>query len=130
MHAELADKGRADADEVRLKTSNKAGGWTEAAHVHANGIAVTSCPPSDSFWVPLSRSVFTRTLRTTESKRIVQELFLDSFASSANGQEKGWRNGYLGVWMVGVWCWHGMDLLEGAVVSAMRVAKALDVEIP
>ena len=43
---------------------------------------------------------------------------------------KDWKNGDDGVWLVGGWCWDDMVLLEGCVVSAIRVAKALDMEIP
>ena len=142
VHAELVPKGLAGADaadavdEVWLKTSGEEAGrdgWTEATHVHPNGIAVTSCSRSDSFWVPLARAVFTRTLRTVESRRVVREVFEEGGLPVAEGggeKKAGWRNGDGGVWMVGAWCWDGMVLLEGAVVSAARVARALGVEIP
>jgi hypothetical protein len=41
-----------------------------------------------------------------------------------------WRSGDDNVYLVGGWCWDGMVLLEGCVVSAMRVADALGVEVP
>ena len=126
--------GRAEgqADCVLLNTSDDAGGWTQATQVHQCGVAVTSCPlPNSTVREILSRSVFTRTLRTPESREIVQRAFDHEHSWSANRSElETWRNGECGVWMVGAWCWDGMVLLEGAVVSAMRVAKALDVEIP
>ena len=59
-----------------------------------------------------------------ESKNLVERIF-------EGGQlEKGWKNGDGGVWLAGAWCWDGMVLLEGCVISAMRVARALDVNVP
>lgn len=48
-----------------------------------------------------------------------------------HGEKKdlSWRNGDGNVWLVGAWCWDGMVLLEGCVVSAMRVASDLGVDV-
>ncbi|KAM4055496.1 hypothetical protein HRG_015022 [Hirsutella rhossiliensis] len=45
-------------------------------------------------------------------------------------QLSGWVNGEDNVWLAGSWCWDGMVLLEGCVVSAMRVAENFGVRIP
>ena len=116
-------------DQILLSTS-RADGWTEATHVQRNGLAVTSLPNGPGKQV-LSRSVFTRTLRTPASRRVVQEVFADTIPKdSCLGDEKSWRNGDNGVWLAGAWCWDGMVLLEGAVVSAERIAHAFDLDIP
>jgi hypothetical protein len=41
-----------------------------------------------------------------------------------------WRNGDDNVYLVGGWRWDGMVLLEGCVVSAMRIADALGIDVP
>ena len=41
-----------------------------------------------------------------------------------------WRNGDDGIYLVGGWCWDGMVLLEGCVVSAARVAEEMGVSVP
>lgn len=66
---------------------------------------------------------------------MVERIFSRNNNSSArydNGEKKefSWRNGDGNVWLVGAWCWDGMVLLEGCVVSAMRVADDLGVEVP
>ena len=116
-----------NTDRILLKTSKIGGGWTEATHLRPDSIAVTSCPlaPLSSNREVLSRSVFTRTMRTPESRQIIQEVL-----GMASPESKSWRNGDQSVWVVGAWCFDGMVLLEGAVASAMHVAKAFGVEIP
>ena len=121
------------ADHILLKTSTIHGGWTEATHLRTDGIAVTSCPIAalSARHEVLSRSTFTRTMRTPESRRIVDDIFGMASLGDANASDsKSWRNGDHGVWVVGAWCFDGMVLLEGAVASAMNVAKAFGVEIP
>jgi hypothetical protein len=121
------------ADHILLKTSESSGGWTEATHLRSDGIAVTSCPilPLPAHYEVLARTTFTRTLRTPESRRIVGNILGAKNPDSRNAYEsKSWRNGDDGVWVVGAWCFDGMVLLEGAVASAMHVAKAFGVQIP
>lgn len=64
----------------------------------------------------LGGTKFTRVLRTCESRDVVRDLI------AGDGEE--------GVWVVGGWAWDGMVLLEGCVVSAMRVAREFGVEVP
>jgi NAD(P)-binding Rossmann-like domain/Flavin containing amine oxidoreductase len=108
---------------------------TESIHSQPPSIQVTTCPitpitPSNV----LHRARFTRVLRTPESRRIVNRLFNHGRANIAElstAEEKcGWRNGDDGVWLVGGWCWDGMVLLEGCVVSAERVAAGMGVQVP
>lgn len=75
----------------------------------------------------LTKARFTRVLRTVGSRKVVNEMFgkYDGLSSKPK-----WRNGDDGVWIAGAWCWDGMVLLEGCVVSAMRLAEAFDVEVP
>jgi hypothetical protein len=94
---------------------------------------VTTCPFSDvvstqSNW----RSVkFLRALRTPLSRRVVNNIFGENSTNPLlDEKQSSWRNGDNNVWLVGGWCWDGMVLLEGCVVSAMRVAEALNVDIP
>lgn len=72
----------------------------------------------------ITEASFTRVLRTVESRRLVEDIFDERKGGT------GWKNGQGGVWLAGAWCWDGMVLLEGCVVSATRVAKALDVNVP
>ena len=34
------------------------------------------------------------------------------------------------MYLAGGWCWDGMVLLEGCIVSAMRIARDLGVDVP
>jgi hypothetical protein len=122
-----------EADHILLKTSKIDGGWTEATHLRPDGIAITSCPiaPLSSGHEVLSRSIFTRTMRTTESRSVVDGILgMASPGDTYAYDSKSWHNGDHGVWVVGAWCFDGMVLLEGAVASAMHVGKAFGVEIP
>lgn len=73
-------------------------------------------------------------LRTPASRKLVNNIFSADFSSTGDGSKETllpeWKNGNGGVWLAGGWCWDGMVLLEGCVVSAMRVANALEVEVP
>jgi hypothetical protein len=70
-------------------------------------------------------------LRSPESQRIVNAIFGAESRSCIDEKSVPlWRNGDDNVWLAGGWCWDGMVLLEGCVVSAMRVADAFDVEVP
>ncbi|GIK03722.1 hypothetical protein Aspvir_007796 [Aspergillus viridinutans] len=105
---------------------------TESVHQHPLSVLVTNFPiaPIESSKI-IYRTQLTRVLRTTESRKVVNSIFSDG-RSQQTRQEKEqiWRNGNGNVWLVGAWCWDGMVLLEGCVMSAMRVAACLDVDIP
>lgn len=131
------DSGRSDVDsldEIRLNSyddPSDAATTTEATHVH-QGICVTSCgrgetPRSNV----MSRPQFTRALRTPASREVIQQLFQRKpQRTDPPESEPAWRSGNEGVYMVGAWCWDGLPLLEGAVVSAMRVAHELRTDVP
>jgi hypothetical protein len=106
--------------------------WSAVHHVQPCGVVVTTCP--FSFLDPRSvnhRARFTRVLRSPESQRIVNAIFGAESRSCIDEKSVPlWRNGDDNVWLAGGWCWDGMVLLEGCVVSAMRVADAFDVEVP
>jgi predicted NAD/FAD-binding protein len=108
---------------------------TEAVHEQLNSILVTTNPlfPLDKSKIIRSAS-FIRVLRSPLSRLLVNSIFQDrgerkkspELASAVNS----WRNGDNGVYLAGGWCWDGMVLLEGCIVSAMRVATALGVAVP
>jgi predicted NAD/FAD-binding protein len=104
---------------------------TESIHEHPCSVLVTSFPiaPIEPTKV-IHRARLTRVLRTPESRNIVNRIFSGKFERADQETEKLWRNGTGNVWLAGAWCWDGMVLLEGCVVSAMRVAASLDVEVP
>lgn len=97
---------------------------TESLHYLEGGLVVRTSPTGDVPEVKgtLDTSRFTRTLRTTESRNMVRK--------AMGASDAGWVNGRDDVWIVGSWCWDGMVLLEGCVVSAMRVARDLGVNVP
>ncbi|KAF2179263.1 hypothetical protein K469DRAFT_596538 [Zopfia rhizophila CBS 207.26] len=120
------------AQLISLRTSSDGTNRTESIHVQPSGALVTTCPfsPIDPS-LTLHSAIFTRVLRSPESRRIVNSIFGDTH--DYFGDEKGileWKNGDGNVWLVGGWCWDGMVLLEGCVISAMRVADAFGVEVP
>jgi hypothetical protein len=120
------------AQLIHLHTSTKAMNTTESHHLQPCGAVVTTCPfsPLDPDLV-LHSAKFTRVLRSAESQRIVNAIF--GKTETSNAEDKSvplWKNGDDNVWLVGGWCWDGMVLLEGCVVSAMRVADAFDVHVP
>ena len=117
---------------IHLRTSIEGSHRTESHHVQPGGAIVTTCPftPIDPSLV-LHSAKFTRVLRSPESQRIVNSIF--SRKGEVYGDDKRvpqWRNGNDNVWLVGGWCWDGMVLLEGCVVSARRVADAFGVQVP
>lgn len=128
----LSSKGTRAAQTIHFRTSASLA-QTESIHVHGSGATVTTSPFSD---IPSAQNVlrsvkFLRALRTPRSRRVVNDIFGENLISPPlSEKQSGWRNGDDKVWLVGGWCWDGMVLLEGCVVSAMRVASALDVEIP
>jgi hypothetical protein len=130
--SDAAKSERQGAQLIHLNTSTKDMHQTEAHHVQPCGVVVTTCP--FSFLDPQSvnhRARFTRVLRSPESQRIVNAIFGAESRSCIDEKSVPlWRNGDDNVWLAGGWCWDGMVLLEGCVVSAMRVADAFDVEVP
>lgn len=120
------------AQTIHLRTSASLA-QTESIHVHGSGAMVTTCPFSDvSSAQNVLRSVkFLRALRTPRSRHVVNNIFGENLTGPLIDEKQSpWRNGDNKIWLVGGWCWDGMVLLEGCVVSAMRVASALDVDIP
>lgn len=116
---------------------------TESVHEHPANVLVTTYALENSISEEqILHSVrFTRVLRTPASRDIVNSLFSRSKSAVAMQCEKKeewkgavsgkeWKNGDGNVYLVGGWCWDGMVLLEGCVVSAMRVARELGVEVP
>ncbi|KAJ9293082.1 hypothetical protein DTO271G3_8217 [Paecilomyces variotii] len=104
-------------------------GNSEAAHEQPCGVIVTTNPLKSIDPAKVIRSAkFTRVLRTPESRHIINGIFLGH--PSEVSLASGWTNGDGGVYLVGGWCWDGMVLLEGCIVSAMRVASSLGVQIP
>lgn len=122
------------AQTIHLRTSTKGTHRTESVHVQQCGALVTTCPFQYIDPVRIIKSSkFTRVLRTPDSRRIVNNLFGGGYQVGEVDGEKwrpGWKNGDGRVWLVGGWCWDGMVLLEGCIVSAMRVADAFDVQVP
>jgi hypothetical protein len=123
---------RQGAQLIHLNTSAQDTHKTEAHHLQPCGVVVTTCPFSPLSPQSVTHSAsFTRVLRSSESQRIVNAIFGEEPNSCADEKSVPlWRNGDENVWLVGGWCWDGMVLLEGCVVSAMRVAAAFDVEVP
>ncbi|KAH8428820.1 uncharacterized protein LDX57_006499 [Aspergillus melleus] len=111
---------------------------TEAIHAQPNGILITTNPLTSIGPTTIIRSaVFTRVLRTPASQRILCEIFKEDGSTDADSKRdmlvdglSRWRSGDDGVYLAGGWWWDGMVLLEGCVVSAMRVATDLGVAIP
>ena len=125
----LLDGKFAPAHVIHLRTSSGTDPCTEATHVQVPGTMVTTCPLTQIDPSKIIRSsTFTRVLRTPDSREQLKEMFDYSWQSSLSEKSPGWRNGDDRMWLVGGW--DGMVLLEGCVVSAMRVARALGVEIP
>jgi hypothetical protein len=131
-------KSRGVAQSIFLRTELSTG-RTESIHVQPSGVLVTTCPftPIREEYAIQMPANFERVLRTPESRRIVNEIFKENQDHTEYRytlvQEKShstWRNGDDGVWLVGGWCWDGMVLLEGCIVSSMRVANGLGVSVP
>ena len=119
-----------DAQLIRLRTSLSGRRQTESIHVQPCGAIVTTCPftPIDPS-LTICSAKFTRVLRSPESRSIVNSIFGYTL-DVGNEKIEPWRNGDGHVWLTGGWCWDGMVLLEGCVVSATRVAGELGVEAP
>lgn len=103
---------------------------TEAMHSMPSGVVVSTCPfAPETTKGTLHSAGFIRTLRTRESRSIVQSMMKEN-DSKEDDETVTWINGQDNVWLAGAWCWDGMVLLEGCVVSAMRVAQDFGIEIP
>jgi hypothetical protein len=121
-----------NAQLIYLRTSSHGVHRTESLHVQPCGAIVTTCPytPVDPT-LTIHSAKFTRVLRSPESKRIIENIFGDTPEFYSGGKtQPSWKNGDDNVWLVGGWCWDGMVLLEGCIVSAMRVADAFGVDVP
>ncbi|KAI3558387.1 hypothetical protein CABS02_01534, partial [Colletotrichum abscissum] len=118
---------------LRTDFSAKEAARTEALHTMPGGTVVSTCPlnvQADAKRV-LRTARFTRTLRTCQSRAVIRKIMgEDRNLDKKNDQTAGmgdWTNGQDNVWLTGAWCWDGMVLLEGCVVSAMRIADDFDV---
>lgn len=124
-------RGTGPAEVITLRTEfSGAGGRTEALHVLPSGVEVMTCPltvGAGELKRTLKTAGFTRTLRTVESRATVERMMRNGDEGSEEG---GWKNGSGNVWLAGAWCWDGMVLLEGCVVSAIRIADEFRVDVP
>lgn len=131
------------AQLIYLQTTTEGVRRTESHHIQPCGRIVSTCPYSSIKKASIFHSAnFSRVLRSTRSQQIVNTIFGDSSSTpclvrssivgenSHNKPLPHWKNGQDNVWLVGGWCWDGMVLLEGCVVSAMRVADDLGVKVP
>lgn len=124
-----AQKGRKEAQIMHINSDTLS---TESTH-QKSSVFVTNFPISQiSPDKVVHRARLMRVLRTPKSRKIVNTIFASeqSEQTLSDKDQIIWHNGNDNVWLVGSWCWDGMVLLEGCVVSAMRVAAALGVEIP
>ncbi|KAJ6136615.1 hypothetical protein N7512_001775 [Penicillium capsulatum] len=101
---------------------------TEAVHEQPNAMLVSTNPLTPLDESRIIRSArFVRVLRNPYSRLLINSIFADR---DQNPALDSWRNGDNGVHLAGGWCWDGMVLLEGCIVSAMRVATDLGVDVP
>ena len=111
-----AGRGHHAADRVI-----RGGVLTEALHAMPSGVEVRTCALKVG---ALRTAGFTRTLRTLESIATVEQIMRGGEEGRGEG---GWTNGSGNVWLAEAWCSDGMVLLEGCVVSAMRIADEFGV---
>ncbi|KAL2838191.1 hypothetical protein BJY01DRAFT_251093 [Aspergillus pseudoustus] len=109
-------------------------GRTESVHEHRSSMLITTYPIDNAIDEAkiLHRAKFTRVLRSARSREVVNGIFnlgLKSVNKEGEGED-GWKSGDGNVYLVGGWCWDGMVMLEGCIVSAIRVADALGVDVP
>lgn len=105
---------------------------TESTHEYSPSVFITTSPivPIDPDKI-LHSVTFTRVLRTPESRDLLRRIFGENEHELNTGKAMNyWRNGDENVWLVGGWCWDGMVMLEGCILSAMRVANSVGVDIP
>ncbi|KAM0271948.1 hypothetical protein ACHAQH_008887 [Verticillium albo-atrum] len=130
------DGERSPSQVITFRTSfSKMDTDSEALHAMPSGVVVSTCPldPAAHAKRVLHTARFTRTLRTTESRAVVEQIMGRSRMlgkKTAEGGTPSWVSGEDNVWLAGAWCWDGMVLLEGCVVSAMAIAEDLGVRIP
>lgn len=104
---------------------------TETHHEHPSSVYVTTFPISSIDPTKIIRRAhLMRTLRSVKSRQVVNRLMGNGVPVGRGEKEQLWRNGDGNVWLVGAWCHDGMVLLEGCMVSAMKVAERLGVEVP
>ncbi|KAG5984257.1 hypothetical protein E4U55_005528 [Claviceps digitariae] len=117
---------------------------TEALHHLPSGVVVktTSSTAGEKSMKVLYTTRFPRTLRTAESRSITAMITRESghqmkssrgpgnSDSTSTSTSEAWYSGKDNVWVAGSWCWDGLVLLEGCVVSATRIAKEFGVEVP
>ncbi|KAF6808834.1 hypothetical protein CSOJ01_07302 [Colletotrichum sojae] len=118
---------------ICLRTDFSPDAKTEALHTMPGGTVVSTCSldPAGEAKRVLKTARFTRTLRTTESRAVVQRIMGGCRGNKkTDGDADGWTNGEDNVWLTGAWCWDGMVLLEGCLVSAMRIADDFGVSVP
>lgn len=129
------------AQTITLKTrfSSHDTSRTEALHTMPSGVIVHTCPLNDiDPKRALQTAEFTRTLRNTESQALMKRIMGETSVGppprkdekTGLAESEAWVNGQDNVWLAGAWCWDGMVLLEGCVVSAMRVADDFGVRTP
>lgn len=101
---------------------------TEAVHEQPNSLLVTTNPLIPLDQEKIIRSArFVRVLRDPRSRMLINSIFDDR---AQKNTAKSWRSGDNGIYLAGGWCWDGMVLLEGCIVSAMRIATDLGVDVP
>lgn len=128
-NAKTSTKGL-DSQIIYLRTFVEDKPQTESIHVQPSGLLVTTCPVSAINPAKTTHcTTFTRVLRTPQSQQIIREVFNRTSVHQEKTKTQ-WRNGDEGVWLVGGWCWDGMVLLEGCIISSMTVADAFGVKIP
>lgn len=131
---EQRDLDHSAAQMIHLRTLTESSHITESIHIQPSGAIVTTCPFSYIDPAQIIQSVrFTRVLRTPESRQVINKIFRAyqlGGEPTTEEQRTGWKNGDGGVWLAGGWCWDGMVLLEGCLVSAIRVADDFGVDIP
>ncbi|EGY21276.1 uncharacterized protein VDAG_02800 [Verticillium dahliae VdLs.17] len=130
------DEGEVSPSQViTLRTAfSKMGADSEALHAMPSGVVVSTCPLNAAADAKrtLHTARFTRTLRTTKSRAVVEQIMGRSrlHKKKTDGIQSAWVSGEDNVWLAGAWCWDGMVLLEGCVVSAMAIANDFGVRIP